>query len=100
MATVPCFIPSMRSAGANFSPGPWRVAKSRRKGWSYEVRDRHGDRVAVVYGGKIDADLAASAPELRACVERLLAIASRFEPQLSSADTRTLGAVRVLVAAR
>jgi|GEM_PF-2659547 len=76
----------------------WTVRESRRRRVPYwEIINSHRDTVAVVYGGKADAELLASAPqqhaaaqELRACNDRLIAMLRRFEERLLPSERETL----------
>lgn len=82
----------------------WTVRRSRRRLSGYwEVVDLHHDTVAVVYSGKDDAELLASAPlhyvaarELRACTKRLAAILGQFEERLVQSEREILNRAREL----
>lgn len=82
---------------AHFSPRPWRVTKSRRKGWFYEVRDVRGDVLAVTYDGPDDARLMAAAPRLLASLKHLEAIVRLHEGELRASARAKLEAARRLI---
>lgn len=82
----------------------WTARENRRlNGWRWEIIDFYHDTVAVVYSGRGDAELLASAPqqhaaaqELRACSKQLLAMLARFEEQLMPWELEELNRAREL----
>lgn len=83
---------------ARFSRGPWRVVKTRRQGWAYEVRNGHHDPICVVYSSEADARLIAAALNLLSAIKHLIAILRLFEPQLRASAKAKLDEARALVA--
>lgn len=82
---------------AKFSRGPWRVFKTKRKGWAWEVRNGHRDPICVVYSSEADARLIAAALNLLSAVKHLIAIVRLFEPQLRVSARAKLDQARALV---
>lgn len=82
---------------ARFSKGPWRVVKSRRKGWSYEIRDGRGEILAVAYDGIAEAQLMASSLKLLGSTKHLLAIVRMHEDELRASARAKYEAARALV---
>jgi hypothetical protein len=84
----------------------WTACQNRRRNaWRWEVINVHRDTVAVVYSGKDDAELLASAPqqhaaaqELRACTKRLAAILGQFQERLVPSELEALNRARELTA--
>lgn len=82
----------------------WTARENRhRNAWRWEVVNLQHDTVAVVYGGKGEAELLASAPqqhaaaqELRACTKRLAAILGRFQERLVPSELEALNRARKL----
>lgn len=82
----------------------WTVRRNCRRTHTYwEIINLHRDTVAVVYGGKADAELLAAAPqqhaavqELKACTQRLAAILGQFEERLVPSELDSLNRARKL----
>jgi|SRR5690348_10638 len=82
----------------------WTVRHNRRRAHAYwEIINLRRDTVAVVYGGKADAELLAAAPqqhaaaqELKACTQRLAAILGQFEERLIPSELEALNRARQL----
>ncbi len=82
----------------------WTVRESRRrKAWRWEIINHRHDVVALVYGGRDDAELMAStsqqgadAQELRACTKRLATILGRFQERLAPSELMALNRAREL----
>lgn len=82
---------------ARFSKGPWRVVKSRRKGWSYEIRDGRGEILAVAYDGIAEAQLMASSLKLLGSTKHLLAIVRLREGELRASEKAKYEAAQALI---
>ena len=87
-------------------PRRWTARENRRRNaWRWEIIDPHNDVVAVVYGGRDDAELMASTPqqqaaahELRACSKQLATILGRFQERLTPSELKALNRARELTA--
>jgi len=82
---------------AKFSKGPWRVVKTKRQGWAYEVRNGHRDPICVVYSSEADARLIAAALNLLSMVKHLIAIVRLHEGELRASAKAKYEAARALV---
>lgn len=82
---------------AKFSKAPWRVVKSRRQGWAYEVRNTHRDPIAVVYTNEADARLLAASLNLLGSLKHMIAIV-RMRKDLRESEVAKLAAAQLLVA--
>lgn len=80
-----------------FSKGPWRVVKSRRQGWAYEVRNGHRDPICVVYSSEADARLIAAALNLLSCLKHMIAIVRMHEDELRASAKAKYEAARALI---
>ena len=82
---------------AKFSRAPWRVVKSRRQGWAYEVRNTHRDPIAVVYTNEADARLLAASLNLLGSLKHMIAIVRMHEGELRASEKAKYEAARALV---
>jgi hypothetical protein len=82
---------------AKFSKGPWRVVKTKRQGWAYEVRNGHRDPICVVYSSEADARLIAAALNLLNTVKHLIAIVRMHEGELRASERAKYEAARALL---
>lgn len=80
------------------SRGPWRVVKSRREGWSYEIRNGHRDPVAVIYTSESDARLLGAGLRMLGELKHAEAILRMREPTLRASEKATLARIRALIA--
>ena len=93
-------------AGVAAAQKRWTVRESRRRNaWRWEIVNHRHDVVAVVYGGKDDAELMAStsqqgaaAHELRTCTKLLATILGRFQERLTPSELEALNRARELTA--
>ena len=81
---------------SKFSKGPWRVIKSRRQGWAYEVRNTHRDPVAVVYTTEADARLLAASLNLLGALKHMVAIVRLRTDLRASERAKYEAAVKLL----
>lgn len=81
---------------AKFSKGPWRVVKSRRQGWSYEVRNGHRDPICVVYSSEADARLLAASLNLLGLLKHMVAIVRLRTDLRASERAKYEAAVKLL----
>jgi len=82
---------------AKFSKGPWRVVKTKRQGWAYEVRNGHRDPVAIVYTTEDDARLLAASLRLLGSLKHMVAIVRMREGDLRASERAALARVRALI---
>jgi hypothetical protein len=82
---------------AKFSKAPWRVVKSRRQGWAFEVRNTHRDPIAVVYTNEADARVLAASLNLLGSLKHMTAIVRLREGELRASEKAKYDAAKALI---